>query len=128
MDACSKDFEPSFDGAVAEALRMDWVGVTDFFHESLCLLTYRIGGASHPYLNTCACDSDDETRVNASAATRDVHIDHTPQRKRGMITSYLDLDPFLTAKVDRLTVVDRLVLQQPQHLLRSHLSALPRSH
>ena len=121
VHSCSKDFEPSFDGAVAEMLRMGWVGLTDFFHESLCLLTYRIGGASHPYVHTCACDSDGEMRVIATAATRDVHIDHTPQQKQGAIVSHLDLDPFLSAKVDRLTVVDRFVVPSSTFLLQLNI-------
>lgn len=107
VPACSPDFEPSFDGVVAETQRMDWVGLQDFYHESLCLLMFRIEGAAHPYMASCACDADGWKRVEI-AETMDVHEDHTPRRGEH-VSSHLDLDAITTAKVDRLSVVDRYV-------------------
>lgn len=46
------DFEPSFDSAVSEMLRFDWIGLTEFYHESICLLLFRIEGDDHPCVDT----------------------------------------------------------------------------
>lgn len=106
VPACDGDFEPSYDQAIAETLRMDWVGLQDFYHESICLLVFRVGGKDHPYLQSCACDADNENPVAASSkGAKDLHIDHNTAHHRRK--SYLDLDAVTTAKVDRLSAVDK---------------------
>ena len=81
---------------------MNWVGITDFYHESICLLAYRVDGAAHPYMTSCACDDDGQERVQSTA---DLHVDHSAKGLH--ISSQLELDDLTMMKVDRLTVVDR---------------------
>ena len=97
--ACQQDFEPSFDAAAVEMMKLDWVGLQDFYHESLCILVYRIAGNRSAYMERCTCNftsqnSDDEVDL-------DKHITH------GNVRSQIPLDSLTKAKIDRLTAVDR---------------------
>jgi len=99
---CNIDFEPSFDQAILEMLRMDWVGLQDFFHESVCLLVHRVGGSSHSYMQSCGCDGLGNPLSSAYAA--DFHEDHSGGHA---IRSHVDVDELTLAKIDSLTVTDR---------------------
>ena len=80
--------------------------VQDFYHESICLLMFRIGGDQHPYMSSCACDAETGEPVAVEGGgVHDLHIDHNGARHHRQ--SFLNLDKITAAKVDRLSVVDR---------------------
>mgnify|MGYP000158871088 CR=1 FL=1 len=137
------DFEPSIDRAITETLKMDWVGLVDFYHESVCLLVSRLNRTS-AYMDTCGCEEGGQNSLPA-ALTVDVHDDHMqsgvtiPQYEMDMVTTVssrwlllfthlqraalagdmLQLMPTLQAKVDRMTFVDRTLFEVSCVIMKS---------
>lgn len=79
---------------------MDWVAITEFFHESKCLLYYRLDPMSNQtrtYLDTtCHC----QPSAGDVHDKKDLH--HDGRRRKTM----LDLDPALLASMAAMTTVD----------------------
>ena len=95
-------WEPSLDLALASYLRMDFVGLTDFYQESLCLLFARASSISvaNLYLNSfCDC----QKRVVAPTIN-----DHPKfQRSPNVRSDDVDITPWLAIKMDRMSEVDK---------------------
>lgn len=94
----------------------DWVGLTEFFHESKCILYHRMAKGDHGIMNettittmitkyldsTCTCSS---SSPNSSAALQqDVKFEHTTTYKRD---SMLDVSGEIVSKIDVLTYIDQ---------------------
>ena len=93
----------------------DWVGLTDFFHESKCLLYHRLAKEDHGTMNetittmitkyldsTCTCSSSSS---NSSAVLeQDVKFEHTTTYKRD---SMLEVSDEIVNKIDALTFIDQ---------------------
>ena len=93
------DFEPSFDRAMTNMLAMSWVGLVDFYHESKCLLVHRLN-TSHSYMEGCGCDAGGGS---LEVKTTDNHYTHGAQPSR------IPLPPALEQKIDRISVVDKVL-------------------
>jgi len=92
------DYVPSLDAAMASYVQADWVGLTDFFNESLCLLLSRLRSevAEKQLSQSCRCDH---------AAT--VPFLDVPIIRHGKVSSSnVSISPVLAAQMDRLTMVD----------------------
>jgi hypothetical protein len=106
-------FEPDKAAVVESYWTMDWVSLTSFFHESKCLLYYRIyqgtNNSATPsfveqYLEeTCRCDSHHENNIGATDI-RDAHYDNAGRRP-----TLNDMDNAILEKIDVLTRVDRFM-------------------
>jgi len=95
----------------------DWVGLTDFFHESKCLLYHRLAKGDHgiimnetittmitKYLDSsCTCSSSSSSNSSA-ALQQDVKFEHTKTYKRD---SMLDVSDEIINKIDALTYIDQ---------------------
>ena len=93
----------------------DWVGLTDFFHESKCILYHRLVKGDHGIMNetittmitkyldsTCTCSSSSS---NSSAVLeQDVKFEHTTTYKRD---SMLEVSDEIVNKIDALTFIDQ---------------------
>lgn len=86
---------PGIDEAVAAMEKMEWVGVTDLFEPSLCLLHYQANGTIPP---VCICGSS----ARASRAHPLGHWIESRSKKRKAD----ELGPELLAKLDAKTAVD----------------------
>jgi hypothetical protein len=104
-------FEPDNAAVVESYWKMDWVSLTSFFHESKCLLYYRIyqgtpNAATRSFVEqyleeTCHCNSHSEKNVGAKDI-KDAHYDDAGKRP-----TLNDMDNAILEKIDRLTRVDR---------------------
>jgi hypothetical protein len=87
---------------------MDWVALTEFFHESKCLFYFRLAPKSAHVLdyieNTCHCNSSSSSS-SSSTTEGDVHITHHAQAGRD--SKMLDWPLDVLAAVDALTRVDQ---------------------
>ena len=83
---------------------MDWVGLVDFYHESICLLLSRLPlndtgtGNGECYALKCGCTPEGNPWGSGDF---DVRVDH------GHVNSEVPLTPKLREMIDRLTEVDR---------------------
>ena len=92
-------YEPSIDKALTLYLETEWVGITDFYDESLCLLLSRLKteAAAVRFSESCRCSEDakpvlgkTEPVTHGSVSSTDVHV-----------------YPELAVKMDRLTAIDK---------------------
>lgn len=100
--------EPNLDQVLASYWSFDWVALTSFFHESKCLLYYRLDtkGASKKvhqlvsdYLKlTCHCHPSE-----LNPQEMDINVAHSNQGKRPTL---LDLPPSILQKMDILSRID----------------------
>ena len=95
---------PDVRSANQTAFYFDWMAVTEFFHESKCLMYYRIQprtAAMQAYLDdTCHC------KQKAKAEVKDVNVVHYDGRRRHTM---LDLDEKLLRKIAAATTTDAVV-------------------
>ena len=91
------DYEPSFDAAMASYLEADWVGLTDFYDESLCLMLSRLQSARAAALFSTTCGCDNKASVLDVKVVTHGDVDSTA----------VDVHPILAVKMDRLTAVDK---------------------
>lgn len=97
-------FEPNVSEAVSVYWKQSWVTLTDFYHESICLLFGRLESGTatklktvQHYINTrCHCSSGEKNQTLVA----DVHVTH---HKEGHLCSMSVLSTRALAKVDRLT-------------------------
>ena len=90
----------------------DWVGLTDFFHESKCVLYHRLvkgSGIKNETITTMITEYLDSTCIcsvssNSTALQQDVKFEHTTTNKRD---SMLDVSDEIVNKIDILTHVDQ---------------------
>ena len=113
-----RDFEPSFGEALAAYLHMDWVGLQDFYEESMCLFYGRLEQTAEVrrLLSTCGCGLD-----NTHPAL--VHIRHYNISFNDTNSSAVTFTPALAAAMDRITVVDKVIFSVA---LRGFFSELKR--
>ena len=100
-------------GVVQETINsFDWVAVTEFFHESKCLLYYRVQPRERKmqqYLDeTCHCHLE-EQQGNSTETIKDVTVKHYDGRRRHTM---LDLDEMLLQKINAATTTDRPVFKE----------------
>lgn len=105
--ALHEGYDPSIDAVLTSYLEMDWVGLTDFYDESLCLLLSRLQSraAAATFKKSCNCQD-----TNRSA------LMNVPIERHGSVSSSaVDIYPELAAKMDRLTAVDSLLFSVALH-------------
>jgi hypothetical protein len=114
--ALHEDYDPSIDAVLTLYLEMDWVGLTDFYDESLCLLLSRLQSstAAAIFKKSCNC------QVKNSSALMNVTI----ERHGSVSSSAIDIYPELAAKIDRLTAVDNLLFSVALHGFFSDIKRL----
>ena len=93
----AEDYAPLFDAAMLSYRAADWVGLTDFYDESLCLLLTRLPGARAATLFSDACRCD----------RRGSLLDVAVERHGAVSSSNVRIDSGLAAKMDGLTAVDK---------------------
>mmetsp|Transcript_9762 Transcript_9762/g.17322 ORF Transcript_9762/g.17322 Transcript_9762/m.17322 type:complete len:376 (-) Transcript_9762:131-1258(-) len=88
---------------------MDWVAITEFYHESKCLLYHRMEPNSpsmQEYVDrTCHCRPDN-IAAGADVATTDVNVQHYKGRRRKTLW---DLPESLLASIADLTSIDVVI-------------------
>ena len=92
-----EDFEPSVDAATASYLEANWVGLADFYDESLCLLLSRLRTDKAAALFSKACHCDKKLPI----------LDVDVVTHGATDSAAVDVHPILAAKMDRLTAVDK---------------------
>ena len=108
-------FEPSEADAIESYKKHDWVGINDFFHESLCLFYFRFAtnnpkdDAQRYVEEKCTCSVRQKSSVSA------VHVMH---HDRGHRSTLLDLSPTTINKVMNLTKIDRPLFK---HILQDFI-------
>ena len=103
---------PNFTEAEHNLHDFDWIGLTDFFHESKCILYHRLakgGGTKNETITTMITEYLDSTCTcssfsNSTALKQDVKFEHTTTNKRD---SMLDVSDEIVNKIDELTHVDQ---------------------
>lgn len=99
---------PDVRNANVTAFSFDWLAVTDFFHQSKCLLYYRVQprtASMQTYLDeACHCSHEEEE----GAAPKDINVRHYKGRRRHTM---LDLDDTLLRKIDAATKTDQEVFK-----------------
>ena len=94
-------FEPDLNATIRSYFRLDYVGLTNFFHESRCLLLHRLAYKTESltrfFNKTCRCNAD-----GTAPRAHEEHVIH------GAATVHSDtpLSAELEAKIDRLTRID----------------------
>ena len=104
---------PNLQGVLSQLRSIDFVGISDFFHESLCLLKLSTWDLA-PHDRTCMCQLE---HVPARAEAHNTHNTHSPR---------LPTDPELLHLVDRLTQVDRAMFEAALQLFFRRLVSLER--
>ena len=95
-------------------MQSHWVGLTDFYEESLCLLLSRLSAAAASAVFSRAC------RCDLAASILDV-----PVQTHGSVDSAgVDVHPVLAAKLDRLTAVDKALFSLALRGFFSEIKAL----
>lgn len=104
-------FEPDKKAVVEWYWKMDWVSLTSFFHESKCILYYRLylgttdgvtGSIFERYLKeTCHCDRQAENNAGFNDI-KDLHYSDANRRP-----TLDDMNNAILEKIDVLTRVDR---------------------
>ena len=95
----NESYEPSVDSAIASYSEMDWVGIADFYDESLCLLVSR--------LSTNAAQALFSTHCRCAKRPRSI-LGSTEIVTHGTVRStHVRVDPTIAVKMDRITVVDK---------------------
>ena len=91
--------EPSADRAIKSLFEMDWVGITDFYEESLCLLVSRFStNAAQALFSThCRC----ATRPRSILGSTEI-VTHGP-----VDSTHLHVHPTIAMHMDHITRVDR---------------------
>lgn len=97
VDKATEDFEPSSDAALASYMNADWVGLTDFYDESLCLLLSRLRSPAARAILLKACTCEHKASV----------LDTPVNRHGGVDSESVKVSPVLAMKMDRLTAVDK---------------------
>ena len=94
-------FEPELNATIRSYFRLDYVGLTNFFHESRCLLLHRLvyknESLARFFDEACRCNAD-----GTAPQAREEHVIHGP----ATANSHVQLSPEVAAKIDRLTRVD----------------------
>lgn len=95
-------FEPNATDAARTYWEMDFVGITEFLPESMCLFYYRLGTSApamvHSFINdNCHCKNETKKESNVIRVVHHV-LGHRPELR--------DLPQNILSKVDQLTVVD----------------------
>lgn len=106
-------FEPNWNKTINVYWELDWVGLTDFYHESKCLLLYRLDTKDSPpdlaqgiqsYLDTmCLCGKIEINEDNGKPLL-DENVTHSNQGHRNTM---LDIPSGILQKMDLVTNVDR---------------------
>ena len=94
-------YEPSVDSALTSYLETDWVGITDFYDESLCLLLsrFRTKAAAVLFSESCRCANQSGSILGTTKI--DTH---------GSVSSTdVYIHPVLAVKMDRVTAVDKVL-------------------
>ena len=100
-----RDAVPSLDAALAQLQQFDWVGLTDLFEHSVCLLHFQANGTMPP---SCDC----------SSASRLV----LPKFTHGQKALSVDrLQPDVLALIDEFTAVDAQLFARALRLLLGRL-------
>ena len=100
-------FEPNRTAAMETYWELDFVSLSEFVHESRCLLYYRMKSNTTSealrYLdNNCRCDAD--SSKNGSDETKDnIHVSHHKGTHRSKL---IDLPQDILDKVQELTKID----------------------
>jgi len=94
-------FEPNITDALRTYSELDFVGITEFIPESLCLFYYRLGTTApvvvRSFINdNCHCKNDNRKQDI-------IHVVHHELGHRSMLR---DLPQDTLSKVDQLTVID----------------------
>ena len=108
-------FVPDETVVIESYWKMDWVSLTSFFHESKCLLYYRIdrgtktnessGSFIRQYLDeTCHCDPHIGNNISGFKDIKDQHYTETHKRP-----TLREMDRVTLQKIDALTHTDRHV-------------------
>ena len=101
---------PALDEAIAALRRFEWVGLTDLFEPSLCLLHYQANGTLPP---TCDCRAPEREeaggRLGAWTETRSTRRDPD------------SLDADVLAEIDARTAVDGALFAAALRLLLARL-------
>ena len=103
-------FEPDVSAANQTYWELDFVGLTEFVHESRCLLYYRLKSNEIPetltYLDkNCRCDAPKSTHEEVEN-TDNVHVKYHKGTHRSNLK---DLPQDILSKVDDLTRVDQSI-------------------
>jgi len=111
-----EDNRPRIDAVLTSYMEMDWVGLTDFYDESLCLLLSRLQSstAAAIFKKSCNC------QVKNSSALMNVRI----ERHGSVSSSAVNVYPALATKIDRLTAVDNLLFSVALHGFFSDIKRL----
>lgn len=100
--------EPDVRRSVQVYESMDWVALTDFFHESKCLFYHRLEPKTAQidiYLrDLCRCGQSSSSSSSSSTGVNDVHATH---HANGHRSSMSDLPTDILESVDALTRVDK---------------------
>jgi hypothetical protein len=111
-------FEPDVSVANRTYWELDFVGLTEFVHESRCLLYYRLKSNAIPealtYLdNNCRCDAPAPTPTHEEVEnTGNVHVKHHEGTHRSNLE---DLPQDILSKVDDLTRIDQSIYNVALH-------------
>jgi hypothetical protein len=108
-------FIPDETAVIESYWKMDWVSLTSFFHESKCLLYYRIsqgattseapGSFIREYLDeTCHCNPHIGNNTSGFQDIKDQHYSETHKRP-----TLREMDRATLQKIDALTHIDRYV-------------------
>ena len=94
-------YEPSVDKALTSYLETDWVGITDFYDESLCLLLsrFRTQAAAVLFSKSCQCANHPRPVLGPTKIATHGSVSSTD----------VDIHPVLAVKMDRVTVVDKVL-------------------
>jgi hypothetical protein len=98
--------EPDRESVMKSYFDMDWVGLTNFYHESKCLLVYRLSanGAVSNYLDDkCRCSPD-----GTAPPLHEARVTHELPGK-GKMESRVPMTPDLAAKIDSITASPTLI-------------------
>mmetsp|Transcript_9192 Transcript_9192/g.27140 ORF Transcript_9192/g.27140 Transcript_9192/m.27140 type:complete len:312 (-) Transcript_9192:351-1286(-) len=92
-------YEPSIDKALTLYLETEWVGITDFYDESLCLLLSRLKteAAAVRFSESCRCSEDAKPILGITE----------PVTHGSVSSTDVDVYPELAVKMDRLTAIDK---------------------
>jgi hypothetical protein len=108
--------EPDIERSIQVYESMDWVALTDFFHESKCLFYHRLEPKTaqiEAYLrDLCRCNSGSSS-IGSSSSKQEVVKDdvHATHHANGHRSSILDLPTDVLQSVDALTRVDQQLYQ-----------------
>jgi hypothetical protein len=100
--------EPDIGQSIQVYESMDWVALSDFFHESKCLFYHRLDPKTaqiNAYLReVCRCGQSTSSTSSSKQEVKDVHATH---HAGGHRSSMLDLPTDILHAVDALTRVDQ---------------------